>query len=156
MLNEIKWKVRYQASLTIINEIPWQLKYHNSEHYPSPCFLFKIQLNSIVISVPHRKCFTFPLRVQKVNAIYRFVTMVYLYNYYNSERYKLFYLLLKTQLKSIGLSVPHRKHITFPLQAQHVNAIIGLCRWYNIIAIKFWTYPSPVFYFWVLIKRELW
>jgi hypothetical protein len=35
--------------------------------------------------------------------------------------------LFKTQLSCIGLFVPHRKHITSPLQAQQVNAIyIGL------------------------------
>jgi hypothetical protein len=35
-----------------------------------------------------------------------------------------FYLKLSwTHLNSIGLSVPHRKHITFPLRAQQVNAI---------------------------------
>jgi hypothetical protein len=32
-------------------------------------------------------------------------------------------LLFKTQLKSVGLSVPHRKHITSPLRAQQVNDI---------------------------------
>jgi hypothetical protein len=29
----------------------------------------------------------------------------------------------KTHLNSIGLSVPHSKHITSPLQAQQVNTI---------------------------------
>jgi hypothetical protein len=38
---------------------------------------YKIQLNSIGLSVPHRKHITSPLRVQQVNTIYRFVTMVY-------------------------------------------------------------------------------
>jgi hypothetical protein len=51
--------------------------YHNSEHYPSSCLLFKTQRNSIGLSVPHRKHITSPLRAQQVNAIYRFVTMVY-------------------------------------------------------------------------------
>jgi hypothetical protein len=32
-------------------------------------------------------------------------------------------LLFITQLNSIGLSVPHRKHITSPLRAKQVNAI---------------------------------
>jgi hypothetical protein len=41
------------------------------------CLLFKTQLNSIVMSVPHRKHITSPLRAQQVNEIYRFVTMVY-------------------------------------------------------------------------------
>jgi hypothetical protein len=40
-------------------------------------FLFKTQLNSIGLSVPHRKHITSPLRTQQINAIYRFVTMVY-------------------------------------------------------------------------------
>jgi hypothetical protein len=57
--------------------------YHNSEHYPSSCLLFKTQLNSIDLSVPHRKHITPPLQAQQVNAIYRFVTMLY-YNYHNS------------------------------------------------------------------------
>jgi hypothetical protein len=48
-----------------------------SEHYPSSCLLFETQLNSIGLSVPHRKHITSPLRAQQVNAIYRFVTTVY-------------------------------------------------------------------------------
>jgi hypothetical protein len=50
---------------------------HNSVHYPSSCLLFKTQLNSICLSVTHRKHITSPLWAQQVNAIYRFVTMVY-------------------------------------------------------------------------------
>jgi hypothetical protein len=38
---------------------------------------FKTQLNSIGLSVPHRKHIMSPLRAQQVNAICRFVTMVY-------------------------------------------------------------------------------
>jgi hypothetical protein len=49
---------------------------HDSAHYPSSCLLFKTQLNSIGLSVPHRKHNTSPLQAQQVNAIYRFVTMV--------------------------------------------------------------------------------
>jgi hypothetical protein len=51
--------------------------YHNSGHYPSSCLLFKTQLNPIGLSVPHMKHIMSPLRAQQVNAIYRFVTMVY-------------------------------------------------------------------------------
>jgi hypothetical protein len=40
-------------------------------------FLFKTQLTSIGLSVPHRKFITSPIRAQQVNAIYRFVAMVY-------------------------------------------------------------------------------
>jgi hypothetical protein len=36
-----------------------------------------LKLNSIGLSVPHRKHITSPLRAQQVNAIYMFVTMVY-------------------------------------------------------------------------------
>jgi hypothetical protein len=60
---------------------------------------------------------------QQVNAIYRFVTMVYYYNYHSSGHYPSSCLLFRTQFNSIGLSVPHRKHITSSLRAQQVNAI---------------------------------
>jgi hypothetical protein len=72
---------------------------------------------------PNRKLITFPLRAQQVIAIYRFVTMVYYYNYHNSGLYPSSCLLFKIQLNSIGLSVPHRKHVTSALRAQQVNAI---------------------------------
>jgi hypothetical protein len=114
------------------------------------------------MSVPHTKHITPPLRAQQVNAIYRFVTMVYKYNYHNSGHYPSSCLLFETQLNSVGLSVTHRKHTTSPLRAQQVNAIyrfvtmirsynycnlghypfvfylklnIGLCRWYISITI---------------------
>jgi hypothetical protein len=45
--------------------------------YPSSCLVFKTQLNSIGLSVPHRKHITSPLRAQQVNDIYRFLTTVY-------------------------------------------------------------------------------
>jgi hypothetical protein len=51
--------------------------YHNSGQYTLSCLLFKTRLNSIGLSVPHRKHIKSLLRVQQVNAIYRFVTMVY-------------------------------------------------------------------------------
>jgi hypothetical protein len=35
-------------------------------------FLFETQLNSVGLSVPHRKHITSPLRVRQVNAIYRY------------------------------------------------------------------------------------
>jgi hypothetical protein len=41
------------------------------------CRVFCLKLDSIGVSVPHRKHITSPLRAQQVNAIYRFVTMVY-------------------------------------------------------------------------------
>jgi hypothetical protein len=75
------------------------------------------------LSVPHRINITSPLRAQQVNAIYRFVTIVYLYNYHNSGHYSSSCLLFETQLISAGLSVPHRKDITPPLPTQQVNAI---------------------------------
>jgi hypothetical protein len=51
--------------------------YHNSGHYPLPCLLFKTQLNFIGLSVPHREHISSLLRAQQVNAVYRFVTLVY-------------------------------------------------------------------------------
>jgi hypothetical protein len=51
--------------------------YYNSGHYPSSCLLFKTELNPVGLSVPHSKNITSPLRAQLVNAIYRFLTMVY-------------------------------------------------------------------------------
>jgi hypothetical protein len=50
---------------------------HSFKSYPSSCLSFKTQFNSLSFSVPHRKYITSPLRAQQVNAIYRFVTMVY-------------------------------------------------------------------------------
>jgi hypothetical protein len=61
--------------------------YHNSGHYPSSCLLFKTQINSIGLPVPHRKHIMSLLRAQQVKAIYRFVTMVYYYNYHNSGQF---------------------------------------------------------------------
>jgi hypothetical protein len=71
-----------QHSLTVNNIHRFLVKlysynHHNSGYYPSSCLLFKTQLNSIGLSVPHRKHVTSPLRAQQVNAVYRFVTMVY-------------------------------------------------------------------------------
>jgi hypothetical protein len=102
---------------------PFSSPLYNSGHYPSSCLLFKTQLNSVCLSVPNRKHITSPLRAQRVNAIYRFVTMVYQYNCHNSGHYPSSRLLFKTWLNFIGLSVPHRRHITSPLRAQQVNAI---------------------------------
>jgi hypothetical protein len=73
----------------------YNFEYYNSAHYPSSCLLFKTHLNSIGLSVPHRKHITFPLRAQQVNAVYRFVTMVYYYNYHNSGHYPSSCLLFK-------------------------------------------------------------
>jgi hypothetical protein len=42
-------------------------------HHP----VFYLKHISIGFSVPHRKHITSPLRAQQVNAIYKFVTMVY-------------------------------------------------------------------------------
>jgi hypothetical protein len=39
--------------------------------------VFYLKLNSVGLSVLHRKHITYPLRAKQVNAIYRFVTMVY-------------------------------------------------------------------------------
>jgi hypothetical protein len=49
---------------------------------------------------------------------FSFVSLVF-----NSGHYPSSCLLFKTQHNSIGLSVPHRKHITSPLRTQQVNDI---------------------------------
>jgi hypothetical protein len=64
--------------------------------------------------VPFRKHITSPLRAQQANAIYRFVTIVYYYNYHSYGHYP--------SLSFIGnkrwiIFVPHRKHIKSPLRA---------------------------------------
>jgi hypothetical protein len=51
--------------------------YHNSGHYPTSCLLFKTLLNSVGVFVTHRKHITSPLQAHWVNALYRFVTMIY-------------------------------------------------------------------------------
>jgi hypothetical protein len=50
----------------------------NYGYYPLTCLLFKTELNSIDLSVPHRKHMTSPLRAQQVNAIYRILTAVFI------------------------------------------------------------------------------
>jgi hypothetical protein len=55
----------------------YEYNFHNSGHYLSTCLLFKTQFNAVGLSVPHRKHIMSPLRAQPVNAIYRFVTMVF-------------------------------------------------------------------------------
>jgi hypothetical protein len=49
--------------------------------------VFYLKLNSIGSPMPHTKHITSTLRVQQANAAYRFVTMVYKYNYHNSGHY---------------------------------------------------------------------
>jgi hypothetical protein len=43
----------------------------------------------------------------------------------NLDRVGLSFILSKTPLNPIGLSVPHRKHIRSPLRVQQLNAIYG-------------------------------
>jgi hypothetical protein len=52
------------------------------------------------LSVPHRKHITSLLRAKQVNAIYRFVTMVYYYNYHKVGHYPSSCPLFKSQLNS--------------------------------------------------------
>jgi hypothetical protein len=94
-----------------------------------------------------------PLRAQQANAIYRFVTMVY---WYNSQFWTLstvlpFFFII--QLNSIGLSVPHRKHITSPLQGQQVNVIyrlVTMVYWYNS---QFWTLSIVLCVLWINVSE---
>jgi hypothetical protein len=55
----------------------YQYNYLISGYYPSSCLLFKTQLSSKVLSLPHRKHFKSPLQAQQANAIYMFVMMAY-------------------------------------------------------------------------------
>jgi hypothetical protein len=71
------------------------------------------------------------------------------YNYHNSGHYPSSCILFKTQLKSIGLSVPHRKHITSPLRAQQVNTIYSLWQWYINITI------TILYFIWNITFRKL-
>jgi hypothetical protein len=49
--------------------------------------------------------------------------------------------------RSIGLSVPHTKHITSPLRAQQVNAPIVLWRWCSNLTITIlYIIRRPVYY----------
>jgi hypothetical protein len=66
----------WEASYNFVT-IVYQYNYLSSRHYPSSCLLFKTRLNSTGFSVPHRKHIKSPLRAQQLNAMYRFVTMVY-------------------------------------------------------------------------------
>jgi hypothetical protein len=64
------WRCYINISITILDIIY------------RPVFYLKLnstQLNFISLSVSHRKHITSPLRSQQINAIYRFVTMVYSY-----------------------------------------------------------------------------
>jgi hypothetical protein len=65
----------------------YEYNYHNSGHYPSSCVLFKTQLNSVSLSIPHRKHIMSPLRAEQLNAIYSFVMVVCEFNYQNSRHY---------------------------------------------------------------------
>jgi hypothetical protein len=96
-------------------EISARINYHNSGRYPSPCLLFKAQLNSIGLSVPRRKHITSP----SPTGLWRW----YINVTHNSEHYPSSCLSFKTQLNSRGLSVPHKKHITPPLRAEQVNTM---------------------------------
>jgi hypothetical protein len=69
--------IQFSGLLGLASTSHLRYNYHNSGRYPSACLLFKTQLNSIGLSVPQMKHITFPLRAQQVNALYRFVTMVY-------------------------------------------------------------------------------
>jgi hypothetical protein len=59
---------------------------------------FYLKLNSIGLSIPYRKHITSPLRAQEVNAIFRFVRMIYKCNYRNSGHNLSSCLLFKTQI----------------------------------------------------------
>jgi hypothetical protein len=63
----MKWTESDEGNMGITNTI-LDIIYHP---------VFYLKLNAIGLSVSHRKHITSPLRAQHVNAICRFVTMVY-------------------------------------------------------------------------------
>jgi hypothetical protein len=112
--------------------------------------VFYLKLNSIGLFVPHRKHIMPPLRAQEVNAIYRFVRMINItITVLDIIHRPVFYL----KLNSIGLFVPHRKHITPPLGAQEVNAICRFVRMINITITVLDIIHRPVFYLKLLLFR---
>jgi hypothetical protein len=74
------WRWYMNVTITILEII----------HRPVSYF----KLNSGLWTYGHTKYIRSPLRAQQVNAIYRFLTMVYYYNYQNSRQitFPLFYL----------------------------------------------------------------
>jgi hypothetical protein len=80
MLSVGLWRYYVNITVTILNIM----------HRPG----FYKKLNSIDLSVPHRKHITSPLRAQQVNVICRFVPMVY---YHSSGHYPSSCLLFKIQ-----------------------------------------------------------
>jgi hypothetical protein len=73
----------------------YRYNYRNSGQYPSSCLLYKTH-DGQCSYFKGNKHITSPLRVQQVNAIYRFVKTVYRYNYRNSGQYPSSCLLSKT------------------------------------------------------------
>jgi hypothetical protein len=96
--------------LDIIHRPVFNLKY-NSTLYVCQCLTGSI---------------TSPLGAQQFNAIYSFVT--WYINITITVLDIIHRLVFHLKLNSIGLSAPHRKHITSPLRAQQVNAIYRFVR----------------------------
>jgi hypothetical protein len=73
------------------------------------CPIFHLKLNLTLLVCPYlSRNITFPLLVQQINAIYRFVTMVHKFDYHNSWLYLSFSLLFKTQHPGHWILTPSR------------------------------------------------
>jgi hypothetical protein len=82
--------------------------------------------------VPHRQHITSLLRAQQINAIYRLVTMVYWYNYYNSGYYSSSCFLFKTH---DGCSYLTGNTSCLCYEPSRLMRSICLWRWYSNITI---------------------
>jgi hypothetical protein len=72
-----------------------------------------------------------PTHVKQSLLLYRFMEMVYIINITITILDIIHHVVFHLKLNSIGLTVPHRKHITSPLRAQQVNAI------YRFVAVVY-------------------
>jgi hypothetical protein len=82
---------------------------------------YRISLDPIILMI-----FGVNITDHKIYCLYRLYRLYTLYCIHyiiDCIHYPLCCLLFKTQLNSTGLSVPHRKHITFPLRAQQINGL---------------------------------
>jgi hypothetical protein len=70
-----------------------------------------------------------------------------MYNYHNSGHYPSSCILFKTQLNSVGLSVPHRNTLRLRYEPNRLMLSIGLWRWYiNVTITILDIVHRPVFY----------
>jgi hypothetical protein len=106
---------------------------------------FYLKLNSTLYVCSYLTVNTLHLRYEPNRLMLSISLWLWYINNYNSGHYPSSCLLFITQLNSIGLSVPHRKHITSPLR---LMLSIGLWGWYINITYKILdSIYRPVFYY---------